>query len=143
MTVTDNPLLVGLQRTLTAPARALEAETEAQAYRIADRLSSGPYSLADLRRMGHPYARRRPRPPLPPGVINVQSGLFRRSWHVEAHLRGARMEVSIENRAPYARYLLEGTRRMIPRPYEEALRRELRAAIPRILAGALGRLLPR
>lgn len=56
-------------------------ERSGQEYeRAAFRYSSGPFTLKQLRRMGHPYARRHPKPLLDPGVINVQSGAFRSAW---------------------------------------------------------------
>jgi hypothetical protein len=43
-------------------------------------LSSGPYSLGELAAMDHPYAKRHGVPLLPPEIINVQTGDFRRAW---------------------------------------------------------------
>ena len=42
----------------------------------------GPYSLARLAEMGHPYAKRRPRPPMHPGILNKQTGRLNRSFRM-------------------------------------------------------------
>lgn len=131
--------LGGARELLGRPARAVEEAVGAEGARIARRLSSGPYTSAMLRAMGHPYSRRAPHPPAPPSIINVQSGLFARSWRIAARVRGLTLNVEIENTAPYARYLLRGTTRMIERPYERALREDLVRAIPHIVADALAR----
>lgn len=140
-------------------AADLERAAEEEAHRITDALSSGPYSSAQLAAMGHPYGRgggaagggrsrrgRRGRspaarqaPPLPPWIINEQTGLFRRSWQIRARVSRGVLTVEAENTAPHARFLLGGTRRMIARPFMERLRQELAANLPRIVARVLGR----
>ena len=84
------------------------------------------YSLETLRRMGHPYARRAPNPPVKPHIINRQSGAVHAGWrtHYQRTRDGARATVS--NGAAHAKFL-RGTRVMIARPVlEEAIKRTKR-----------------
>lgn len=81
-------------------------------------LSSGPFTLAQLRKMGHPYARRAPGA-LDPAVINVQSGRFRQDWQADVPRMGDPGDVvrgRISNQSPVADYLQYGTRYMVARP---------------------------
>lgn len=133
----DVPPLTGDRDIASHVSRRLEEDTEQLVTARLEKLSSGPYSSAALRTMGHPYSRRRPRPPAAPYQINVQSGLFRRSWDVKARFDGETLEVTFDNTAPYARYLFEGTSRMIPRPIRERVKREMKDWLRRYLAGVL------
>lgn len=60
--------------------RAAEMETIKAVQDTAKQFSRGGYSTLALTRMGHPYAKRRPRPPADPGIINYQTGNFYRGW---------------------------------------------------------------
>ena len=105
---------------------------------IAIQLSSGPNTLAMLRRAGHPYARRAPNPAYDPSQVNDQGGPFARSWR-SAVLWG---RPAIFNVDPIARYLEQkgatqttyfddgrpilppvwsGRSKMVPRPIDEAI----------------------
>lgn len=83
------------------------------------------YSTAQLRRMGHPYATRAPRPPVKPHILNRQNGLLYQSWKVNVRNYPDGATVSVVNTAPYAVYMTAaGTTKMIGRPVlDEALRR--------------------
>ncbi|SRR6266511_3332041 len=115
----------------------LEAEAERLVKARLVKLSGGPYSAAALRAMGHPYSRRRPHPPAAPYIVNVQSGQFRRSWRVKARMQGGDLEIIVDNTAPYARYLFDGTSRMIARPIRERVAAEVREWLGRWLSGRL------
>lgn len=65
---------------LPGALRAAEAATIKQVQTDAKKLSQGRYSTVQLIRMGHPYAKRDPRPPADPGIINYQKGNFFRGW---------------------------------------------------------------
>lgn len=107
-------------RELEANVLAAEAVTVKQGKAEAVRLSSGPLSTAQLRRMGHPYARRAPTSPNPQ-VINVQRGAFRAGWTGDGPTVTAGGVVSrIYNTSGEAKYLL-GTRTAIARPIREAI----------------------
>src|SRR5580765_2502937 len=67
-------------RALLRAMKRAEGASVAEAVNFAITLSSGPYRPAALRRLGSPYARIRPRPPLPPFFINVNKGALRRGW---------------------------------------------------------------
>lgn len=128
---------------LNEEVRRAEADSVKEALRIAEELSSGGYSKAALRRLDHPY-RIGGSPPADPAIINRQSkeGGFRDSWKIEGpRLTTKGLRTRLVNRAPHARFLFEGTDRMIARPtparikqrlakfrrrrYDEALRRSL------------------
>jgi len=94
--------------------------------RAAFELMSGPHSLEDLRRAGHPYARRhagnralRARFPLLP--INVQSGILRGSLQVELRRLPRARQITVSISAPYDKYLLFGTSKMVSRPLRMAM----------------------
>src|SRR5438105_148810 len=116
-----NPLLQAVEARSQGAGdnRSLEQAIETEAMRLAkERLSSGPYRTSQLRQMGHPYSRRRPRPPALPAIINVQTGRFRAGWRIRARLSGSRLTLDVENVSPEAKFLLHGTRWMIARPYD-------------------------
>lgn len=92
----------------------------------AQQMSSGPYSQAQLTRMGHPYARRRPRPPLAAYIINIQSGRFRAGWRVQGpREESGNLVGRIMNAVPYGAFLDAGTRLMIARPIVQAITKHL------------------
>ena len=113
-------------------ARKAEADSADEAVEIAQRLSSGPFKAYLLRRRGHPY-RLGGRPPIHPGIINEQSGTFKKAWKARPpRQHGNRLQTKVVNDTPYARFLFRGTKRMIARPLERLLRDRLakkRAAI--------------
>lgn len=116
--------------------RDAEADNARRLLDIARAYSSGPFSTRQLRQMGHPYARRNPRPPGNPAVVNRQTGLFRASWRLVKTANGWR----VENLAPYARYFNDkGTRRMIRRPIMRAIGQKARLLRVRALAEAVRR----
>lgn len=128
--------------------RAAEGQVLDQAKRQAQALSSGPYSLKELRKMGHPYAKRAPNPPMMAGVVNVQSGQFRAAWSRKLGQFGnwwfGGMRSTLTNASPEAGYLKSGPRsKMIARPIWNLIgatirpirRSKLRAALRRALHG--------
>jgi hypothetical protein len=140
---------VGIERAAAAlrqKARALERELRTaetanarEALAIARGLSSGPLSQHQLTRMGHPYARRSPRPPFSAAIINLQTGLFRALWRVRGvESTGSGIRSVLANDAPYARYLGErGTSRTIGRPIVRAIAQRVRFLRERRLAAAV------
>lgn len=83
---------------------------------VARQLSSGTFSTAQLRRMGHPY-RHGGRPPQNAAIINRQSGSFYRGWQIKpVETRGGRITAGLINTSPHAVLLMRGTSRMIARP---------------------------
>lgn len=90
------------------------------------------HTLRHLRRMGHPYAVRDPRPPHPPYMIHSQSGRFRDRWQSDVVARGDNVEVRLVNRTRTRNkglallgLLEEGTTKMIPRPIMAEVVRQL------------------
>lgn len=85
--------------------------------RIARKWSDGRLSLKDLRRMGHPYARRHGTPRLNPAMINRQTGAFYNAW--EPDPQADEWTAAIHNTDPKAElYLQPGTSRMFARPVD-------------------------
>ena len=82
-------------------------------------------STQQLRKLGHPYAKRDPRPPVRAHILNKQAGLLYSSWKVNVRRYPDGATVSVVNTAPYAKYMTaEGTTKMIGRPiFDEALKR--------------------
>lgn len=78
--------------------------------------SSGGLSLGAMQKMGHPFARRHPKPLADPAVINVQTGQFRANWRTLV----ARDEALIINADRVADFLERGTKTMVNRPIQEA-----------------------
>lgn len=122
-------------RKLAGAASRLERELMRSERRMLERgneiargVSSGPYSLAMLAAMGHPYARRDPNPPMggEAGIINVQTGEFRGAWQTSGPRRmlGA-IRSQIVNRSSQARWM-HGTKFMIERPVWRVVTRLLR-----------------
>ena len=80
------------------------------------------HSLADLRAMGHPYAKRRPNPPHAPYLIHKQRGNFNRRWYAKTFRRGDDFGFELGNTARTSKgrallpLLQSGTKKMIPRP---------------------------
>lgn len=68
------------RRELPKALRQAERQTVEQAQAEAKRISQGQYKTAQLIAMGHPYSKRRPRPPDDPAIINFQSGDLFRGW---------------------------------------------------------------
>jgi hypothetical protein len=101
------------------------------------RLSSGPYSLKQLRRMGHPYSRRRPNPGAIGGDfarINVQTGVFRKSWSMRVSRAFGSTYITMWNRAPHKIFLppragLQGRSKMVVRAVYAAI---VQQTVPRI-----------
>lgn len=83
------------------------------------------HSLADLRRMGHPYATRAPNPPHPAYMIHIQSGGFRAKWYARTRVRGDDYILEFGNASgELAEWLERGTTKMIPRPIMATIIRE-------------------
>lgn len=86
----------------------------------AKRLSKGSFSTEALNRMGNPYARRRPRPPADPAMINLQTGDFLRGWRRKTGTwRGGVLTCTAFNISPHAELLEKGgtsSSLMIARP---------------------------
>jgi len=117
-----------------------ERENLRDAKTLAQQLSSGPYQPRTLAQLGHPYARRRFRPPAPAFIINRVTGSFWRGWRIVGpHKDGSGgYSSSLKNVAPQAAFLTSlGTKYMGPRPIQE----RIQARIGRAREDALGRAL--
>lgn len=93
--------------------------------------SSGPYSLAELRRKDHPYAKRHGSPLLDPGRVNAQTGKFRASWGSRS--LGA-LHKQVVNTDPVSEYLVtkdgRGTKYMFHRGVDAAAQEDLVKQMP-------------
>ena len=107
---------------------ALEAsvkEATRATYKRALVLSSGTRTLAQLAQMDHPFARRNPIALLDPGIINMQTGAFKRDW--KSSFSGMSGEVSNSNFV--VPFLTEGTKFMHVRPIDKAVEDYARFAL--------------
>ena len=135
-----------LANDLRTAANAGLAEILAEAKAAAIRWSSGPLKTAELRRMGHPYARRAPMASVDPGRINIQE---RRAvvegWVYAPVHRGAGggLKASVYNTAPEAGFLSTGTPLMERRPLPERVIAEIEPRVEEIMARAVERVLGR
>lgn len=115
----------GMATRLRVALLAAEKDNLKTGVQIARIWSSGTYTPSQLAAMGHPY--RRGGPGLgDPALINRRpgrrGGLFLRSWQPQGpNWVGGNLQSSLVNTAPYAKYLDEGTARMIRRPIREKI----------------------
>lgn len=120
--------------------RALD-ETAREGVRLGQDLSKGPYTQALLTAMGHPYAKRRPRPPLPTAIINYQTGNFYRAWAARnAVLRSGLLSAFVLNASPEATDLDRGTMWAIRRPIGETIENVLPTILQKQVMDAVRRL---
>jgi hypothetical protein len=109
------------RRSLFIEHEALVKEMRAEA----ERLTSGSVKTRTLRRIGHPFSRRRPMPGFPRLPINEQSGQLRRSIRLipmtsSDGRRGWRLQYT----SPHAIVLKRrGTKNMVARGFWTAMRR--------------------
>ena len=107
---------------LDAQLRRAQADNLDLAFEVAQRLSSGPFSLAELARRDHPYATRHAEPLLDPSRINRQEGVFKDSWvRRYPFQRGGELVTRLYNIDPKAHFLEQGTRNMVARPLGDRL----------------------
>lgn len=126
-----------IARQIPKELREAEKVTLAEAHSRAFSYSSGPYSSASLRRMGHPYAHRAPNPPMPAGIINKQSVRFRGSWRRKlGSWSGGTLTSTLSNNSPEARYM-RGTKFMIERPITALVVKMIRPIREKNLRAAL------
>ncbi len=121
-----------------------DSEKQAAAFALYEvrLLSTGLYTTAMLRAMGHPYATRDPKPPQDAAIINRQTGRFHDGWRISGPRRvSGKLRTKIINETRYAIYLDHGTQRMIKRPIRERLIERLRPVRLKIYKKALKELL--
>lgn len=105
--------------------RAIEQAGETLHVAVREQAGLTDHSLAELRRMGHPYAKRLAvdSGPHADDLVHKQSGNLYRSIEKETRLwsGGFRVAVGVKASAvPYIRYLLYGTSKMRPRNFLDA-----------------------
>ena len=108
----------------------LEAENQTiiSANREAIKWSAGTVDKKTLTRMGHPFAVRAAKFGLRLNefLINMQSEEFIKSWVRHGpNIIGDTIESKLYNKAPYAKFLAEGTNKMIQRPIMVKILRNL------------------
>jgi hypothetical protein len=105
-------------------------------------LSSGGMDRTELRRRGHPYARRHGRIQSPgnPFLVNLQDGDFYEGWLIESTL-GPDPSGVLYNQDPKAEWLEKGTRLMLGRDLPERLEEKLLPRLESELDAALARLM--
>lgn len=102
--------------------------------KIEDNISLDDHSLEDLRKLGHPYARRSPVGIHTPSYqVHKQSGRLKDSQFsgtTNAQVLSGKLEATAyagldANRAKHAEYIIFGTSKMIPRPVLEGSKQEV------------------
>lgn len=92
------------------------------------------FSLSQLRRMGYPYSPER-KAPMPPGVVNRQSGRFYESVRVVGPTKiGSLIVIQVYSVDEDRAWQLAGTEHEIPRPYKALLQARLRQRTARQVA---------
>lgn len=115
----------GLHARIIAEVSKAEEETIKDALFISRAYSRGRYSTEQLRKMGHPYAVRRPAPPANPAIINLQTGELLQEWlTISPRIVSGEIVTTLKNNAPYAKYMW-GTKRMISRPIIDTISAKL------------------
>jgi hypothetical protein len=103
-----------------------EKETLEKAHELLIKQSSGKISTKELRRMGHPFARRAPQDSPPADIINSQSGEFKGKWRnrgVKTTSKGTSGKVrNISRKAGF----MHGTPLMVKRSVVEAVKKKIR-----------------
>lgn len=96
------------------------------------------YSLATLKKMRGPYSAINPHPPLPPGVINKQTGeLWESRKIVGPTLISGKLVLAFYITSRKTEYInKKGTPRMMGRDYVTLLQSRLRRQVARALAGS-------
>jgi hypothetical protein len=122
-------------RRLEQELKRAEERSIEDARKIARQLSSGTFSTEKLAEMGHPYAKRDPRPPAHPAVVNRQTGEFKENWHTDKQgWQGDTLKNSLINDDPKAD-LMETHRWMIFRPIRQRIMERLQPIrLQRLLA---------
>jgi hypothetical protein len=116
--------LRGVARDIHREAVRVARTTVAAGENEAKKLSSGPFSMVELAKKDHPYARRHGSPRLDPSVINVQSGVFRQSWFTSLPtMAQSKVSARLVNDSEVADFLQYGTRKMFARPIGDRLQR--------------------
>ncbi len=123
---------------LEQAVRQAEKQSAEEALKLARFYSTGMFSSRQLEKLGHPYSRRRSNPPQDAAIINYHRGVFYRGWKIRPTRKsGTGLVTTLYNDSPVARFLLKGTRFMIPRPILARIRERLKNTRRRLLAQAL------
>lgn len=103
--------------------------------------SSGPFSLAQLAKMDHPYAKRHGTPRLEAGIINTQTGAFKSDWATSLPTYdGSTVSARLYNDNEKADFLQFGTPTMFARPIGKRLEQFVAERAVRELEFSLGNL---
>lgn len=121
----------GLQSKIISAVIQAEQESLKETVATFHRQSSGGLTRRDLRRMGHPFARRAPQSPVDASKINIGEGTFSREWQQEGVVSSdSGTEGSAYNNSESAKWLATGGKgrsKMVERPIVEAVKQEIQA----------------
>ncbi len=143
MTQTPKDFAAWIASAFQETKRRVEAANEQSAkdaIAAARKLSHGPFTTKYLRTLYNPrgpYSKRDPHPPGPREEINIQEGLFARSWETRDFSSPSESFFRVQNEAPYADYLAEGTDKMIRRPLIDSVSQSIRPKRIRLINDAL------
>ena len=133
---------VNIQAAMT---KALEAAGEELHREIRATFSFTCHTLADLAALDHPYARRHGSIQIHkdrPYIVHTQSGELLKALKTMLHTDGKRYSVWFDvSAAPHARYVVEGTKKMLERDalWETALDERVRKQMMRAMVRVMGK----
>lgn len=141
MRVVSNTKRVSVQ---WVPEKAIQSLVDTAAQEIAKEalsnardLASGAIPTSDLRRMGHPFSRRRPNNSVPKLPINRQTGQLMQSMQVIVRKTTGRWRIFFRVSHEHAWVLKpEGTSKMVPRGFVDALIARVNTAASAIIQRA-------
>jgi len=97
---------------------------------IAIELTSGTISTEELRRLDHPFSRRRPNARIPKLPINKQTGALQDALRIVRQVKGNSVQLFLRVNHPHAIVLnKDGTSRMVPRGFIEAFAKRTRGIL--------------
>lgn len=100
--------------------------------KIAVEMTSGTISTAQLRRMGHPFSRRRPNHRVPKLPINRQTGALKNALRVVRRVNGETEQIYLKANHPHAVVLLKGgTSKMIDRGFVQEFNKRTQGILRR------------
>ena len=110
-----------LARDVVLAAKTAEMRSARTGVQLAQGLSGGGKSSAQLAREDHPFAKRHGSPKDITYLINEQSGRFRAAWRLKTSTILRDFAPVIVNDTPYADFLRYGTRKAFRRDIDDAV----------------------
>ncbi len=129
-----------------AASRGMEKGRQILEAKIRENIVKDMHTLQWLAAHGHPYSAVNPNNPHPekPYIIHEQTGNLLRAIRSGTRAKAGSAEVWVgidESKAPYARWLIEGSPRMIARDFLSGSRDEVKGEVTRAMTASVGKVL--